>query len=109
MAARDGSGGPRREELPRSLRRPRSRNRFVDLFLDAAFTFTGPAQVGAGEGPQRGPRTEEEARAGYGEWDRVTRGGHTYLVPRGPAGTSEDADAEDPTTGRAAPPDSAHG
>jgi hypothetical protein len=67
---------------PRSLQRPRSRNRFVDLFLDAAFSFTGPAQVSHEEGPQRGPRTEQEASVGYADWERVTRGGHTYLVER---------------------------
>ncbi|MBB2901167.1 hypothetical protein FHR75_001955 [Kineococcus radiotolerans] len=69
-------------QTPRSLQRPRSRNRFVDLFLDAAFSFTGPAQVSRDEEPPRGPRTEEEARAGYAQWERVTRGGHTYLVER---------------------------
>ncbi len=68
---------------PRSLRRPRSRFRLVDLVLDAAFTFTGPAQVHHDEAPPRGPRTEEEARAGYGRWERVTDAtGHTYLVER---------------------------
>ncbi|WP_432560881.1 hypothetical protein [Kineococcus sp. SYSU DK003] len=71
--------------LPRTLQRPRSRNKFVDLFLDAAFSFTGPAQVGQYEGPQRGPRTEQEARSGYAQWERVTVGGHTYLVERDPA------------------------
>ncbi|GAA0297743.1 hypothetical protein [Kineococcus aurantiacus] len=68
--------------LPKNLQRPRSRNRFLDLFLDAAFSFTGPAQVGAYEGPQRGPRTPEEASTGYGQWERVTVGGHTYLVEK---------------------------
>ncbi|WP_432562481.1 hypothetical protein [Kineococcus sp. SYSU DK003] len=67
---------------PRSLQRPRSKNKFIDLILDAAFSFTGPAQVSHEEGPQRGPRTEEEARAGYAQWDRVTVNGHTYLVER---------------------------
>ncbi|WP_432544144.1 hypothetical protein [Kineococcus sp. SYSU DK002] len=71
---------------PRNLRRPTSKNKFVDLFLDAVFSFTGPAQVSHEEGPQRGPRTDEEARAGYAQWERVTRGGHSYLVER-PAGT----------------------
>ena len=51
-----------------------------DLFLDAAFSFTGPAQVGEYEGPQRGPRTEEEARRGFATWERVTVNGHSYLV-----------------------------
>ncbi|WP_432502919.1 hypothetical protein [Kineococcus arenarius] len=68
--------------LPRSLQRPRAKNRWVDLVLDAFFSFSGPAQVSAEEGPQRGPRTEEEARAGYAQWERVTVGGHTYLVER---------------------------
>ncbi|WP_432510687.1 hypothetical protein [Kineococcus sp. SYSU DK001] len=72
---------------PRNLRRPRSRNKFFDLFLDAAFSFTGPAQVSHEEGPQRGPRTDEEARAGYAQWERVTRGGHSYLVERRPGDT----------------------
>ena len=72
------------DALPASLQRPRSRNKLVDLLLDAVFSFTGPAQVGRHEGPQRGPRTEEEARAGYGQWERVTVGGHSYLVERGP-------------------------
>ncbi|MFD0481766.1 hypothetical protein ACFQ46_04090 [Kineococcus sp. GCM10028916] len=67
---------------PRSLQRPRSRNRLFDLFLDAVFNFTGPAQVSQEEGPQRGPRTPEEASAGFDGWERVTRGGHTYLVER---------------------------
>ena len=67
---------------PRSLQRPRSRIRLFDLFLDAAFSFTGPAQVSQEEGPQRGPRTDDEAREGYAGWERVTRGGHTYLVER---------------------------
>jgi len=71
-----------RSPLPRSLRRPTSKNKVVDLFLDAVFSFTGPAQVSSQEGPQRGPRTEAEARAGYAQWDRVTQGGHTYLVER---------------------------
>jgi hypothetical protein len=72
----DPSGTPTR------LRRPTSKNKVVDLFLDAVFSFTGPAQVTHEEGPQRGPRTEEEARAGYAQWERVTRGGHSYLVER---------------------------
>jgi hypothetical protein len=58
-------------ELPR---------RFVDLFLDAVFSFTGPAQVGSHEGSIRGARTEQEAREGYAQWKRVTVNGHTYLV-----------------------------
>lgn len=70
------------DDLPRSVRRPRSRNKFFDLFLDAAFSFTGPAQVSYDDAPPRGPRTEEEARAGYAQWERVTVGGHTYLVER---------------------------
>ncbi len=54
----------------------------MDLLLDAAFSFTGPAQVTSDEAPPRGPRTEEEARTGYAQWERVTVGGHTYLVER---------------------------
>lgn len=69
-----------RRGLPRNLQRPRVKNRFFDLFLDAAFSFTGPAQVGEYEGPQRGPRTEEEASRGYAQWERVTVNGHSYLV-----------------------------
>jgi hypothetical protein len=67
---------------PRSTRRPRSRHKLVDLFLDAAFSFTGPAQVSYDEEPPRGPRTEEEAQRGYGTWERVTVGGHSYLVEK---------------------------
>ncbi|PRY14138.1 hypothetical protein [Kineococcus rhizosphaerae] len=67
---------------PSALRRPTSKNKWVDLVLDAVFSFTGPAQVTHEEGPQRGPRTDEEATAGYGEWDRVVVDGHSYLVPR---------------------------
>ena len=69
--------------LPAHLQRPRSKNKWIDLVLDAVFSFTGPAQVsGADEGPQRGPRTEEEARSGYAHWERITVGGHSYLVER---------------------------
>lgn len=69
--------------LPSHLQRPRSRNKWIDLVLDAAFSFTGPAQVsGVDEGPQRGPRTEEEASEGFAQWDRVTVDGHSYLVER---------------------------
>lgn len=69
--------------LPGHLQRPRSRNRWVDLVLDAAFSFTGPAQVsGDHEEPQRGPRTAEEAARGYAQWERVTVDGHSYLVER---------------------------
>ncbi|NAZ81239.1 hypothetical protein GTR02_05365 [Kineococcus sp. R8] len=67
---------------PRSIRRPQSRFRLVDLFLDAAFSFTGPAQVSFDDAPARGARTEEEARAGYGGWERVTIDGHSYLVEK---------------------------
>jgi len=67
---------------PRSTRRPRSKHKLVDLFLDAAFSFTGPAQVSYDEEPPRGARTAEEARRGYGTWERVTVGGHSYLVER---------------------------
>ena len=67
---------------PRSTRRPRSRHKLVDLFLDAAFSFTGPAQVSYDDAPPRGPRTDEEARSGYGTWQRVTVGGHSYLVEK---------------------------
>ncbi|GAB3259736.1 hypothetical protein GCM10027586_19560 [Kineococcus gypseus] len=70
--------------LPAHLQRPRSRNRWIDLLLDAAFSFTGPAQVSEEEGPQRGPRTPEEASRGYAQWERVTVDGHTYLVERRP-------------------------
>ncbi|MBB2902451.1 hypothetical protein FHR75_003282 [Kineococcus radiotolerans] len=81
--------------LPRDLQRPRSRHRWVDLVLDAAFSFTGPAQVsGLDEGPQRGPRTAEEATRGYAHWERMTVGGHSYLVERQtPAVTSSDSAA----------------
>jgi hypothetical protein len=72
------------EDLPTHLQRPRSKNRLLDVLLDAAFSFTGPAQVMDDDTPQRGPRTEEEARSGYGQWDRVTVGGHSYLVERRP-------------------------
>ena len=70
------------DSTPRSLQRPRSRHRLVDLALDAVFSFTGPAHVSYDDTPPRGPRTQEEARAGYAQWERVTRGGHTYLVER---------------------------
>ncbi|NAZ87188.1 hypothetical protein [Kineococcus indalonis] len=69
--------------LPKNLQRPRSKHKWIDLMLDAAFSFTGPAQVSAeDEGPQRVGRTEEEARSGYGQWERITVGGHSYLVER---------------------------
>ena len=67
---------------PRSLSRPRSKHKLLDLFLDAAFSFTGPAQVSFDDGPARGPRTAEEAKQGYGSWERVTVGGHSYLVEK---------------------------
>jgi hypothetical protein len=67
---------------PRSTSRPRSRYKLLDLFLDAAFSFTGPAQVSYDDAPARGPRTAEEAARGYGDWERVTVGGHTYLVEK---------------------------
>lgn len=70
------------DDLPRSVRRPRSRFKLVDMALDAVFNFTGPAQVSYDDTPPRGPRTEDEARAGFGEWERKTIGGHTYLVQR---------------------------
>lgn len=69
-------------DTPRSTRRPRSKHKLVDLFLDAAFSFTGPAQVSHDDAPARGARTEEEARSGYGTWERVTVGGHSYLVEK---------------------------
>ena len=72
------------DTLPSHLQRPRSKHRWLDVLLDAAFSFTGPAQVMDDETPQRGGRTEEEARQGYAQWDRVTVGGHTYLVERKP-------------------------
>ncbi|MEZ0163380.1 hypothetical protein AB2L27_01225 [Kineococcus sp. LSe6-4] len=83
MHERSPGPAPRHDAgTPVRLRRPTSKNKVVDLFLDAVFSFTGPAQVSHEEGPQRGPRTEAEARAGYAQWERVTRGGHTYLVER---------------------------
>ena len=104
MRARAGERPEDQHGTPRSLQRPRSRNRLVDLLLDAAFSFTGPAQVTSDETPPRGPRTEEEARAGYAQWERVTIGGHTYLVerpapaPQGP-GTAPGAPADRPAQG----------
>ncbi|MEW1956747.1 hypothetical protein [Kineococcus sp. NPDC059986] len=82
MHERSPEPTPRDPRTPARLRRPTSKNKWVDLALDAVFSFTGPAQVSHEEGPQRGPRTEAEAQAGYAQWERVTRGGHTYLVER---------------------------
>lgn len=70
------------DHQPRSVLRPRSRFKVVDLVLDAVFNFTGPAQVSFDDTPPRGPRTEDEARSGFGDWERVTVGGHTYLVEK---------------------------
>ena len=70
-------------EIPYYYRRPRSRHRWIDAFLEGWFAFTGPAQGTVDRTPQRGPRTPEEAAAGYGEWDRVTNpDGTSFLVPR---------------------------
>lgn len=69
-------------DTPRSLSRPRSKHKLLDLFLDAVFSFTGPAQVSYDDAPARGPRTEEEAQRGYGSWERVTIDGHSYLVEK---------------------------
>ena len=100
MRARAGDRPEEHHDTPRSLRRPRSRNRLVDLLLDAAFSFTGPAQVTADETPPRGPRTEEEARAGYAQWERVTIGGHSYLVERrAPAPPEPETPPERPAQG----------
>jgi len=70
------------DDKPRSVRRPTSRFKLIDLVLDAAFSFTGPAQVSFDDTPPRGPRTDDEARRGFGDWERVTVGGHTYLVEK---------------------------
>lgn len=82
MHEQSSTSDPRDPRTPARLRRPTSKNKWVDLVLDAVFSFTGPAQVSHEEGPQRGPRTEAEAQAGYAQWERVTRNGHTYLVER---------------------------
>ncbi|GAA4977926.1 hypothetical protein [Kineococcus glutinatus] len=81
---------PRREQLhdddrdvPFYYRRPRSKRGWVDALFQGMFTFTGPAHATYDPTPPRGPRTEEEAAAGYGEWDRVTNpDGTSFLVPR---------------------------
>ncbi|WP_432483436.1 hypothetical protein [Kineococcus esterisolvens] len=70
-------------DVPYHYRRPRSKHRWVDVFLDGWFSFVGPAQGLIDRTPPRGPRTPQEATAGYGEWDRVTTAdGKTFLVPR---------------------------
>ncbi|WP_459642555.1 hypothetical protein [Kineococcus sp. NUM-3379] len=71
-------------DVPYYYRRPRSRYRWVDAVLEGWFSFVGPAQGVVDRTPQRGPRTAEEAAAGYGDWDRVTApDGRTFLVQRG--------------------------
>ena len=70
-------------DVPYYYRRPRSRYRWIDAILEGWFSFVGPAQGVVDRTPQRGPRTPEEAAAGYGEWDRVTNpDGTSFLVPR---------------------------
>lgn len=70
------------DDTPRGYQRPRSKHKFVDMLLDMAFSFTGPAQATRDDAPVRGPRTDEEAQAGFGEYARVTVDGKTYLVRR---------------------------
>ncbi|PPK93879.1 hypothetical protein CLV92_109157 [Kineococcus xinjiangensis] len=81
--AEDGRRARDDRDVPYYYRRPRSRHRWVDAVLEAWFAFVGPAQGVTDRTPQRGPRTPEEAAAGYGDWERVTApDGRTFLVPR---------------------------
>lgn len=70
------------EDVPYGYRRPRSKNKFVDLLLDAVFNFTGPAQATHDSTPMRTGRTAKEAKEGYAQWQRVTVDGKTYLVQK---------------------------
>jgi hypothetical protein len=70
------------DDTPQGYRRPRAKNRVADFLMDLAFNFTGPAQASRDDSPPRGPRTEEEARSGFGEFERVSVDGKSYLVKR---------------------------
>ena len=82
----DAQGRQDESDVPYYYRRPRSRYRWVDAVLEGWFAFVGPAQGVVDRTPPRGPRTPEEAAAGYGDWERTTTpDGRTFLVPRAPA------------------------